>query len=273
MLTFPSHLKKYLSNFLGRPTQRWSLCACLTCSLWVWSQPGGSEVIGHKGRHRYLIGGIRKCIQHKVLFPSFSPGIQDHIVFVGVSRVTDASWMKQKKFHGVRNNLPTKHQTSCWKSEQETITALHVTEGYFYTKIRGSKGLIDGGSSEEPRSRSKTWQGKATITLFGRFTQITVRAEHWFNPSQLKRYLCVCVLACTWHTCTYVPFWCGGYMWVHVGTLKRYFGVCPFLVWGYMWVHVCARGIVLMCTGQRTTSCVTFCWDRVFYFLGPHHVD
>lgn len=104
----PKSLKKISSNFLGRPTQRWSLCACLTCSLWVWSQPGGSEVIGHKGRHRYLIGGIRKCIQHKMLFPSFSLGVQDHIVFVGVSRVTDASCIKQKKISWCEKQLASK---------------------------------------------------------------------------------------------------------------------------------------------------------------------
>lgn len=147
----------------------------------------------------------------------------------------------------MRNNLPTKHQTSCWKSEQETITALHVTEGYFYTKIRGSKGLIDGGSSEEPCSRSKTWQGKATITLFGRLTQITMRAEHWFNPSQLKRYLCVCVLACTWHTCTYVPFWCGGtygYMCVYMAMIQ------PNLVKKIFWC-MCLFGV-----GVHVGTCV-----------------
>lgn len=146
-----------------------------------------------------------------------------------------------KKFHGVRNKLPPKHQTSRWKSEQDTITALRVTEGYFYTKIRGSKGLIDGDSSEAPCSRSKTRQGKANITLFGRLTQITVRAEHWFNPTQRKRYLCVCAHMHKTHMYIWA-FLVWGYMWVHVCVhghdstqpLKRYFCACEFLVWGSM---------------------------------------
>lgn len=89
--------------------------------------------------------------------------------------------------------------------------------------LHKDKGLIDGDISEEPCSRSKTWQGKANNTLLGRCTQITERVEHWFNPTQLKRYLCVCAHMHMAHMYTCGFFWCGDtceYMCVYMAMIQ-----------------------------------------------------
>lgn len=70
------------------------------------------QVMCGKDWRSYLIRGIRKGVQGNVLFSSLSLCIQDNIIFMRLSRVTNSSCTKQK-FPVVSKNLHPKQQIPC----------------------------------------------------------------------------------------------------------------------------------------------------------------